>query len=95
MKQIWRKSVRTRIEQQERWFVDNKGLDFAVTFIENIHKAASSVMSMPSIGQLGHITNGYTYRSILTHPKCRLYYRYNDDEVVFYKVHFSLMKPLP
>ena len=38
MKQIWRKSVRTRIEQQERWFVDNKGLDFAVTFIENIHK---------------------------------------------------------
>lgn len=60
MKQIWRKSVRTRIEQQERWFVDN-----------------------------------YTYRSILTHPKCRLYYRYNDDEVVFYKVHFSLMKPLP
>ena len=46
---------------------------------------------MPSIGQLGYNANGYTYRSILTHPKCRLYYRYNDSEVAFYKVHFSSM----
>ncbi len=69
--------------------MDNKGQDFALTFIENIHKAVNCVMSMPSIGQLGYTANGYTYRSVLTHPKCRLYYRYNDSVVVFYKVHFS------
>jgi plasmid stabilization system protein ParE len=91
MKQIWLKSARTRIERQERWFIDNKGQDFAVTFIENIRKAVNGVMAMPSIGQLGYATNGYTYRSVLTHPKCRIYYRYNDSVVVFYKVHFSLM----
>jgi plasmid stabilization system protein ParE len=66
MKQIWLKSARTRIERQERWFIDNKGQDFAVTFIENIRKAVNGVMAMPSIGQLGYATNGYTYRSVLT-----------------------------
>ena len=91
MKQIWRKSARTCIERQERWFIDNKGEDFAVTFIANIRKAVNSVISMPSIGQLGYIANGYTYRSVLTHPKCRLYYRYNDSVVLFYKVHFASM----
>lgn len=92
MKQIWRKTVRTKIKQQEDWYRKTKGEDFAETFARNIAESASLVMSMPSIGQKLYSANGFTHRSILTHPKCRLYYRYNDAFVVFYRVHFILMR---
>ena len=93
MRVIWSKRAASQRQQQEKWLADNRGLDFARTFKANIDKAIDQIAQMPDIGQREKSTHGgKNVRSVLTHPKCRIVYGYDDKTVVIIRLKFLMMR---
>ena len=68
-------------------------MDFARTFNANIDKAIDQIAQMPHIGQREKSTlGGKNVRSVLTHPKCRIVYGYDDKTVVIIRLKFLMMR---
>lgn len=92
MRVIWSKRAIAQRLQQEKWLADIRGLDFARTFNANIDKAIDQIAQMPDIGQREKSTlGGKIVRSVLTHPKCRIVYVYDDKTVVIISLKFAMM----
>jgi plasmid stabilization system protein ParE len=93
MRVIWSKRATSQRLQQEKWLADIRGLDFARTFNANIDKAIDQIAQMPDIGQREKTARGgMSVRSVLTHPKCRIVYGYDDKTVVIISLKFLMMR---
>ena len=83
----------TQRQQQEKWLANTRGLDFARTFNANIDKTIDQIAQMPDIGQQEKTLRGRKIiRSVLTHPKCRIVYRYDDKAIVVIRLRFLMMR---
>lgn len=92
MRVKWSKRAIAQRLQQEKWLADIRGLDFARTFNANIDKAIDQIAQMPDIGQKEKTARGgKIVRSVLTHPKCRIVYGYDDKTVVIISLKFTMM----
>ena len=70
-----------------------RGLDFARTFNTNIDKAIDQIAQMPDSGQKEKSPRGgMNVRSVLTHPKCRIVYRYDNKTIVIIRLKFTMMR---
>lgn len=89
---VWTKRVVIQRLQQEKWLAEVRGIDFARTFDINIDKAIAQISVMPDIGQKERaLHDGKCLRSVLTHPKCRIIYSYNETTVVILRLKFMMM----
>lgn len=87
----WSKRAMIQRIQQERWLVDSRGVEFAQTFNSNIDKAVNQIALMPNIGQKEKTTpSGKPVRSVLTHPKCRIVYKYDDKTITIIRLRFMM-----
>ncbi len=92
MRVKWSKRAIAQRLQQEKWLADIRGLDFARTFNANKDKAIDQIAQMPDIGQREKSTlGGKIVRSVLTHPKCRIVYGYDDKNIVIISLKFAMM----
>ena len=93
MRVIWSKRATAQRLQQKKWLADIRGLDFARTFNANIDKAIDQIAKMPDIGQKEKSPRGgMNVRSVLTHPKCRIVYRYDDKTIVIIRLRSIMMR---
>ena len=93
MRVVWSKRAMAQRQQQEKWLADIRGLDFAYTFNANIDKAIDEIAQMPDIGQKEKSPRGgMNIRSVLTHPKCRIVYRYDSKTIVIIRLKFTMMR---
>ena len=93
MRVIWSKRATAQRLQQKKWLADIRGLDFARTFNANIDKAIDQIAKMPDIGQKEKSPrSGKNVRSVLTHPKCRIVYRYDDKTIVIIRLRSIMMR---
>lgn len=91
MRVNWTKRAMAQRIHQERWFADSCGKEFAQTFNSNIEKALSQIALMPDIGQKEKSTrSGVTIRSVLSHPKCRIVYKYDDKTITIIRLRFMM-----
>ena len=56
------------------------------------HKIGVKIAAMPTIGRLEPQRNGKLYRSFPAHPKCRIYYWYDEKELHVTGLRFTMMK---
>ena len=84
LKVIWTKRALAVFQKTAYWYAANLGIQFAVTFANNI-------LLMPTVGQLEKRGKDKEYRSILSHPLCRIYYWYNNTEIHIVRLRFNKM----
>ena len=89
LKLCWSKLALKTFLNQCLWYENNASHQYAKTFSNNIQKAISQVISMPSTGRLEKKSAKKTYRSILSHPKSRIHYWYDDKELHIIGIIFS------
>lgn len=63
------------------WYFFNKSGQYVETIMKNVQKAIVTISAFPTVGVVEKITSKRVYRSIITHPKSRLYYWYDEDSV--------------
>lgn len=78
LKVIWTKRALAVFQKTAYWYAANLGIQFAATFAKNVDEAVHKILLMPTVGQLEKRGKDKEYRSILSHPLCRVYYWYNN-----------------
>lgn len=78
---IWQRKAQRAFDNQMLWYYLNANKQFAATFFRNITETVERISEMPSIGQLEKEEGKRIYRSLLFHPKCRILYWYDDNEL--------------
>ena len=86
---VWDKTAEEKLYQQINWYESNRGIDFAKTFYHNVMETVALVASMPSIGRMEKETKTKTLRSVLTHPRCRIFYRYDNSKIEIVRLYFN------
>lgn len=92
MKECWSKKARHAFHEQTVWYEANKGHDFVESFSANIATTVKLLATMPSMGVFIKESQGRTYRSFVTHPRCTIYYWYNDKEIHIANLRFSAIR---
>lgn len=87
----WSKKALKAFYDQALWYKINKGEQFVQTFTQNIHDTIESIAAMPSIGRLEQQMGKRQYYSFPSHPKCRIYYWYNEEVLYITGLRFMLM----
>lgn len=66
------------------WYKQNMGEDAANKFFHSVYENVERLSHTPDIGRLesNYHRTGYTIRSLLIYKHYRIYYRYNEQEVV-------------
>ncbi len=78
---IWQKKAQKAFNDQMFWYYEHTNSQFAATFMENIIETVRQIASMPTIGRLEKVDRNKVYRSLPSHPKCRILYWYDEEEV--------------
>ncbi|MEL5894539.1 type II toxin-antitoxin system RelE/ParE family toxin [Bacteroides sp. GD17] len=87
----WSKTAIRAFYDEALWYQVNKGGQFVKSFSENIQKTINTVSGMPDIGRLEKEGSRKIYRSVLSHPKCRIYYWHNNHELRVVNLRFTQM----
>ena len=73
------------------WYIAHYyGKQYVVTMQENIIHTVKVLQSFPSTGLLHKKKANKEYRSLLAHPKCKIYYWFDDQELHIIDVRFTL-----
>lgn len=88
----WSKKAQKAFQEQIVWYEANKGHDFVETFASNISSTVNLLATMPSMGAYIKETNGRTYRSFVTHPRCTIFYWYSNKELHIAHLRFSAVR---
>ena len=88
---VWGKIALQAYYKQAFWYRTNKGEQFVQSFVRNIHETIERIAAMPTIGRSEPQRNGKPYRSFPAHPKCRIYYWYNEEVLHITGLRFMLM----
>ena len=78
---VWGKIALQAYYKQAFWYKTNEGEQFVQSFVRNVHERINQIAAMPTIGRLEPQRNGKLYRSFPAHPKCRIYYWYDEKEL--------------
>lgn len=78
---IWTKTALKAYSDLLAWYMFNKGPQFVDTIIDNVQETVGLISLSPSIGVRVGESKNKTYRSILTHPKTRIVYWYDEQSV--------------
>ena len=89
LKVIWTNRALVVFQKTVYWYAANLGIQFAVTFAKNVDEAMHKILLMPTVGQLEKRGKDKEYRSILSHPLCRIYYWYNNTEIHIVRLRFN------
>ncbi len=89
---VWSKVALQAYYNQALWYRINKGEQFVQSFIQSIHATIEKIVNMPTIGRPEQGKNGKPYRSLPAHPKCRIYYWYNERTLHITGLRFTLMQ---
>ena len=84
LKVIWTKRALAVFQKTAYWYAANLG-------IQNVDEAVHKILLMPTVGQLEKRGKDKEYRSILSHPLCRVYYWYNNTEIHIVRLRFNKM----
>lgn len=87
----WSKTALYAFHNQAFWYRLNKGEQFVKSFSQNISQTIDTISGMPSIGRFEKRGNGKVYRSLLSHPKCRIYYWHTESELRIVNLRFTQM----
>lgn len=91
LKIIWTNRALAVFQKTAYWYAANLGIQFAATFAKNVDEAIHKILLMPTVGQLEKRGKDKEYRSILSHPLCRIYYWYNNTEIHIVRLRFNKM----
>lgn len=86
---VWNKKALKAFKAQALWYRENTSYQYIKTFSYNICKTVAAISAMPSIGRIEKVVGNRTYRSIPSHPKSRIYYWYNENEIRIVDIIFS------
>ena len=86
---VWKSSAQEKFYQQIEWYRYFRGEDFVRSFYENVTETVAQIAVMPSIGRLERTYKTKAMRSFLTHPRCRIYYKYNEEVVEIVRLYFN------
>ena len=89
---VWGKIALQAYYKQAFWYKTNKGVQFAQSFVRNIHETINQIAAMPTIGRPEPSRNRKIYHSFPAHPKCRIYYWYDEKEIHITGLLFSMME---
>ena len=88
---IWHKKAINSINKISAWYIaHNYGNQFVITVHENISFTVKSLHSFLSSGLLHKKEANKEYRSHLAHPKCRIYYWFDDKELHIIDIRYTL-----
>lgn len=91
LKLIWHKKALNSINKLSVWYIaHNYGNQYVVTMQRNIIHTIDSLHSFPTSGILHKRKANKEYRSLLAHPKCRIYYWFDDKELHIIDVKYTL-----
>lgn len=91
LKLIWHRKALDSINKISTWYTaHNYGKQYVVTMQENISHTIKSLQSFPSSGLLYKTEANKEYRSHLAHPKCRIYYWFDDKELHIIDIRYTL-----
>ena len=90
---VWTKTALRAFYDQVFWYRMNMGEQFVRTFVRNIQETVEKITAMPSMGRLEAELkkSERPCRSLLSHPKCRIYYWYTEKEVHIIRLRFMRM----
>ena len=89
---VWGKMALQAYYKQAFCYKTNKGDQFVQSFVRNIHETIEKIAIMPTIGRPESQKNRKQYRSFPSHPKCRIYYWYDEKELHITGLRFTMMK---
>ena len=89
---VWSKIALNAYYDQAFWHKINKGEQFVRSFVRNIRETVEKIADMPTISRLEPERNKKQYRSFPSHPKCRIYYWYNEEELHITGLRFTYQK---
>ena len=89
---VWGKIALQTYYQQAFWYKTNEGEQFTQSFVRNIHETINQIAAMPTIGRPEPSRNRKIYHSFPAHPKCRIYYWYDEKEIHITGLRFSMME---
>lgn len=91
LKLIWHKKALNSINKISVWYIaHNFGNQYVVTMLDNITDTVNALYSFPCSGRLHKRKANKEYRSLLAHPKCRIYYWFDDKELHIIDVKYTL-----
>ena len=91
LKIIWTKRALAVFQKTAYWYAANLGKQFSPSLELNVDEAMCKILLMPTVGQLEKRGKDKEYRSILSHPLCRIYYWYNNTEIHIVRLRFNKM----
>ncbi len=89
---VWGKVALRAYYDQALWYRTNKGEQFVQSFVRNIQETIDSIAAMPTIGIPAPPKSKKQYRSFPSHPKCRIYYWYDEKELHITGLRFMSMQ---
>ncbi len=90
-KVYWGKRAIKEVTDLLDWYLFNKGTQFVATITKNIDSAVYTLSHSPEVGRKESERKNKIYRSILTHPKTRILYWYDNNSVHIVRIISTLM----
>lgn len=81
LKIVWTKRALARTTEVANWYVTKMGTNAAHKFVTDLEKTISCLSNSPTIGRKENISKEYNYYSFLIHPKYRVIYRFDSENL--------------
>lgn len=90
----WGRRAFSQFIQIVNWYEQTCGMIFSDKFYKGIHDTLDIIAQTPTIGIIDERRSSgkHVYRSFLAHPKYRIIYRYDDNNIYVTAIHCNLRK---
>ena len=90
----WQKKAQANFKEIAAWYAYNMGYTAEMHFAKDTYDTIKTLSNFPQIGTLDErrSTSKTKYYSFLSHPKCRIFYRFTKTTLYVVTIHSTQMK---
>lgn len=91
----WSRKALKKFDDKSLWYLANCGESFVKSFTKDINETVTAISYSPGIGRMRKKSKTFTYRLYANHPRCSIYYKYDEHFVCIIDLIFTDMAYRP
>lgn len=91
----WSRKALKKFDNKSLWYLANCGESFVKSFAKDINESVAAISCSPGIGRMKKKSKAFTYRTYVNHPRCSIYYKYDEHYVYIIDLIFTDMAYRP
>lgn len=91
----WSRKALKKLDNKSLWYLANCGEAFVKSFAKDVNETVAVISCSPGIGRMKKESKTFTYRLYANHPRCSIYYKYDEHSVCIIDLIFTDMAYRP